>query len=48
MTIITFLKWITSTFNSHYQEEINSYLAQSTDLCDLERRMTYIQRRGYL
>lgn len=48
MNFITFLKWITSTFNSHYQEEITSYLANSTDLCDLERRMAYIQSRGYL
>lgn len=48
MNIITFLKWITRSFNSSYQEEINSYLAQSTDLCDLERRMAFISRRGYL
>jgi hypothetical protein len=43
-----FLEWITKSFQPHYRDEIYSYLSQSTDLCDLERRMNFIQRRGYL
>jgi len=45
---MSFLNWLTKAFQPHYRDEIYSYLADSVDLCDLERRMAFIQRRGYL
>lgn len=42
----TWLKWIKDTFAPSYQKEIEAYLADSTDLCDLERRIQILQRGG--
>ena len=38
--------WIKNTFTPPYQKEVEAYLADSTDLCDLERRIEILQRRG--
>jgi hypothetical protein len=38
--------WIKDAFTPPYQKEIESYLADATDLCDLERRIEILQRRG--
>lgn len=43
-----FYKWLERTFTRDYQREVEVYLAQATDLADLERRMMSIQRRGML
>ena len=40
------LKWIKDTFTPPYQKEVETYLADSADLCDLERRIQILQRRG--
>jgi hypothetical protein len=40
------LEWIKNTFTPSYQKEVEAYLADSTDLCDLERRIEILQRRG--
>jgi hypothetical protein len=40
------LKWIKDTFTPSYQKEVEAYLADSADLCDLERRIQILQRRG--
>lgn len=41
-----FYEWVKETFAPSYQSEIEDYLAQSTDLADLERRMSTLARRG--
>ena len=41
-----FSVWIKDTFTPSYQNEVEAYLADSTDLCDLERRIEILQRRG--
>lgn len=43
-----FWKWVRQQFTPDYQGEIEKYLKDSTDLCDLENRMYYLQRRGLL
>ncbi len=43
-----FWNWVKRTFTVAYQDEIDSYLSQSTDHCDLERRMQTLARRGML
>ena len=47
-TLKDILGWIKESFVPSYQSEIEDYLAQSTDLADLERRMTLLARRGML
>jgi hypothetical protein len=42
------MKWIREAFTPSYQEEVEQYLSQATDLADLERRMYTISRRGML
>lgn len=41
-----FFDWVRQTFNPSYQQEVESYLSQATDLADLERRMYTLARRG--
>jgi hypothetical protein len=41
-------EWIKDTFTPPYQKEVESYLADSTDLFDLERRIEILQRRGVI
>jgi hypothetical protein len=41
-----FYEWVRETFTPSYQSEVEDYLAQSTDLADLERRMNTLARRG--
>jgi hypothetical protein len=41
-----FSVWIKDTFTPPCQKKVESYLADSTDLCDLERRIVILQRRG--
>lgn len=43
-----FWEWVKRTFTVPYQSEIESYLSQATDHCDLERRMATLIRRGML
>jgi hypothetical protein len=42
------MRWIKESFVPSYQQEIETYLAQSTDLADLEQRMCTLARRGML
>ena len=42
-----FWKWVTETFQPYIQEEIEAYLADSTDLKDLENRMRALRYRGF-
>lgn len=43
-----FSAWAKKTFTPAYQQEINSYLEESVDHCDLEYRMSTLIRRGLL
>ena len=43
-----FSTWVKKTFTPAYQQEINSYLGESIDHCDLEHRMSTLIRRGLL
>jgi hypothetical protein len=43
-----FWSWVKSAFTVSYQDEIHSYLAESTDHCDLEHRMRALAQRGML
>ena len=46
--ITNFFHWVRETFSAPYQDEIYQYLSSSTDLCDLERRMTHLSRGGWI
>jgi len=46
MSINDLLDWIKDTFTPSYRKEVESYLADSTDVFDLERRIRILQRRG--
>jgi hypothetical protein len=48
MKFIQFFKWVADTFNTSYQDEIEHYLGNSTDLADLEHRMAVLARRGFI
>jgi hypothetical protein len=41
-----FWDWVAETFQPYIQEEIEAYLAASTDLQDLEYRMRTLRYRG--
>lgn len=43
-----FWVWVKRNFTTSYQDEIEAYLADSTDHADVERRMRTLQRRGML
>ena len=40
------LEWVKDTFTPTYRKEVEAYLADSTDVFDLERRIRILQRRG--
>ncbi len=43
-----FFNWLDEKARAAHRREIEKYLAQSTDVCDLERRMRDLERRGAL
>lgn len=43
-----FWLWLKQTFQPHYYEEVEHYLAQSVDHKDLEARINHLKYRGYL
>jgi hypothetical protein len=43
-----FWLWVKSTFTPAYRNEIEAYLADSTDHADVERRILALQRRGMI
>ena len=42
------LEWARDTFTPTYRKEVEAYLAESTDVFDLERRIRILQRRGII
>jgi hypothetical protein len=42
-----FWKWVTETFQPYIHQEIEKYLADSTDIKDLENRMKLLRDRGF-
>jgi len=42
-----FLMNLSNLFERAYQQRVETYLAQSTDLTDLEFRMHTLERQGY-
>jgi hypothetical protein len=46
MSINDLLEWVKDTFTPSYRKEVEAYLADSTDVFDLERRIRILQRRG--
>lgn len=43
-----FWNWVSKTFTPDYQREIENYLKQAVDICDLEERMKVLRYRGLL
>jgi hypothetical protein len=43
-----FWDWVRETFTPSYRNEIEKYLAESTDHADIERRIISLQRRGMI
>jgi len=43
-----FWTWAKRTFTDPYRDEINTYLAQSIDHADVERRIKVLMKRGML
>lgn len=41
-------KWVVDTFTPEYASEVESYLADSYDIFDLERRIELLQKRGVI
>jgi len=46
--VSNFWNWMKRTFTISYQDEIESYLAQSVDYVDFDNRMRNLQRRGMI
>ena len=46
MSIHDLVEWLQDTFTPSYRKEVEAYLAESTDMFDLERRIRILQRRG--
>ncbi len=46
--IADFWDWVKVTFTPSYQTEVQQYLSQSADICDLEHRMKTLKVRGML
>lgn len=46
--IADFWNWVSTSFTPDYQREIENYLKQSADICDLEERMKILRYRGLL
>jgi hypothetical protein len=47
-SLSNFWNWVKRTFTISYQDEIESYLAQSVDYVDFDNRMRNLQRRGMI
>jgi len=47
-SLSNFWQWVKRTFTISYQDEIESYLAQSVDYVDFDNRMRTLQRRGMI
>jgi len=47
-SLSNFWNWVKRTFTISYQDEIESYLAQSVDYVDFDNRMRTLQRRGMI
>jgi hypothetical protein len=43
-----FWNWVRETFTVPYRNEIEEYLADSSDHADVERRIKLLQRRGMI
>ena len=39
--------WLLKTIRPEYRNEVEQYLAQSTDMCDLEFRIRKLRERGH-
>ena len=40
--------WIVDTFTPEYRSEVEAYLAESVDTCELEHRIKLLQKRGMI
>ena len=47
-SLSNFWNWVKRTFTISYQDEIESYLADSVDYVDFDNRMRTLQRRGMI
>lgn len=47
-SIADFWEWVKMAFTPSYKNEIEAYLAESTDHADVERRIALLQRRGMI
>jgi hypothetical protein len=43
-----FWKWVKNTFTADYRKEIESYLSESIDYFDLQRRISVLRTRGMI
>ena len=48
MPSFDFWEWVSKTFTSSYQDEIDHHFKNCTDHADVERVMRNLQRRGML
>jgi len=46
--VARFFDWLENSARAARQRETEKYLAQATDVCDLEHRMRLLERRGAL
>ena len=47
-SLSNFWNWVKRNFTLSYQDEIESYLADSVDYVDFDNRMRNLQRRGMI
>lgn len=47
-SLSNFWNWVKRNFTLSYQDEIESYLADSVDYVDFDNRMRTLQRRGMI
>jgi hypothetical protein len=47
-SLSNFWNWVKRAFTISYQDEIESYLADSVDYVDFDNRMRNLQRRGMI
>ena len=47
-SLSNFWNWVKRTFTITYQDEIESYLANSVDSVDFDNRIRILQRRGMI
>jgi hypothetical protein len=43
-----FWKWVKNTFTADYRKEIESYLSESIDYIDLQKRISVLRIRGMI